>query len=302
MTPVEISLLISILERTGHLWNPFGKLRDIVDLTGLTINSGIVRDAIASFQSFHSQPLEHVASGIFPKKTSPSVPVTGDLDPATKALLTTARCSCPDYGAAEVAEAGTGNWRGCYGIGPFHSAEVRFLNDPPEFLAPVFNTVWSRVVDAYAELGLLFSRNDTSSTPNIDVSFVVPDGSWIGLAIVGSGQGCQDNIWAKFDKRYKPANIISEWTTLLKHELGHNCGLQHSQGGVMNPYIMPNLPVSWRGDPSYNLLVNRFGGNPVPRVPLPTDRVLALAWKNPDGTYEDIKLFSKSEAPTGIFS
>ena len=92
-------------------------------------------------------------------------------------------------------------------------------------------------------------------------------GSTIGLAIVGRGQSCRTSIWAKFDPGYQPANVVREWTSLVKHELGHNMGLSHSQGGVMNPSIIAGLPVSWRGDPSEPILSRWFGGKPVPTDP-----------------------------------
>jgi hypothetical protein len=250
-------------------------------MASLTTSDQVVRDAIESYQAFHMPVMEPILAAFYPRSTSPSVKLDGLLGPATTQLLETARCACPDYDAALAGEqAGSGNWSGCHGIGNFHAAVVRFRNQPPAFLLSVIDTVWSRVVDAYAELGLLFQRDDTADTSNVDISFVQPDGGWIGLAIVGQGQRCGDQIWAKFDRGYQPANVLSEWTTLIKHELGHNCGLSHSSGGVMNPYIVGGLPVSWRNDPSWGLLASRFGGQPVPRAPQQRDLVLAWQYGN----------------------
>lgn len=287
--------LVELLNRFGHLHNPFGEPRGLKNsvIPRLISSDQLVRDALESFQAFHSQNLERIASGIFPHLSSP---VTGVVDEPTRILLETARCACPDYAPA-AAEAGVGNWSGCHGIGPFHCASVRFLNEPPDFIKPVFETIWSRVVDAYTEIGLLFNRDD-SAPSNIDISFVQPDGGWIGLAIVGTGQGCQDQIWARFDKNYQPANLVSEWTTLIKHELGHNCGLSHSQGGVMNPYIVPSLPVSWANDVSAPQLRNKFGGQAIPRIP--SERSLVLAWQR-GNEYEVIKTFDTEKPPTGVF-
>lgn len=289
--------LVAFLDHYGHLRHPFGEHRGISSavVPNLTLKDQLVRDALESYQAFHSTPLEHIASGIFSAITSP---VTGEMDEPTTVLLNTARCQNPDYASAFAEEAGAGNWNGCHGIGPFHCASVKFLNKPPDFLAPHFATIWERVVDSYAEVGLLFERND-SAFSNIDISFVQPDGGWIGLAIVGTGQGCQDQIWARFDKNYKPANLISEWTTLMKHELGHNCGLSHSQGGVMNPYVIPELPVSWGGDVSAPLLRQRFGGTAIPRKP--TSRTLVLAWQLGPDEFEVIKTLDTDKPPTGIF-
>ncbi|CAB4176403.1 hypothetical protein UFOVP991_25 [uncultured Caudovirales phage] len=291
--------LVAFLDHYGHLRQPFGEQRGINSavIPNLTISDQLVRDALESYQAFHSTPLEHIASGIFSHITSP---ITGELDKPTTILLDMARCQNPDYAAANAnaEEAGSGNWNGCHGIGPFHCASVKFLNKPPDFLQPFMSTIWDRVVDAYSEIGLLFDRDDAAPS-NIDISFVQPDGGWIGLAIVGTGQGCQDQIWARFDKNYKPANLVSEWTTLLKHELGHNCGLSHSQGGVMNPYIIPGLPVSWIGDVSAPLLRQRFGGASIPRKP--TSRTLVLAWQLGTNEFEVIKTLDTDKPPTGIF-
>ena len=288
--------LVAFLDHYGHLRRPFGQPRGLrAALSQLTLEDQVVRDALESYQAFHSVPLEHIASGIFSHLSSP---VTGEVDEPTSILLDTARCSVPDYAAA-TAEAGTGNWNGCHGVGPFHCASVRFLNSPPAFLTSLMPTIWERVVDSYAEIGLLFERADALPS-NIDISFVQPDGSWIGLAIVGNGQGCSDQIWARFDKNYKPSNLVSEWTTLLKHELGHNCGLNHSQGGVMNPYIIPGLPVSWSSDVSLPLLRSRFGGSPLPRKP--SSRTLVLAWQNGPNEFEVIQTLDTDKPPTGIFS
>jgi hypothetical protein len=298
--------LIKFLDYYGHLRRPFGEAElNIGDPAKLTIKSGIVQDAIQSYRSFHSVPLEHIAAGIWPEERSATPVGYGTalehgLDEATATLITTSRCSCPDYAAAEVAEAGTGSWQGCYNIGQFHQANVKFLNSPPAHIAADFDTIWQRVVDAYSEVGLYFSRVPASSFANIEVTFTELGGSTIGLAIVGSNEGCQSTIWAKFAPSYRPANLVSEWTTLLKHELGHNCGLQHSNGGVMNPYIIAGLPVSWKSDVSFPLLAKRFGGVQVPQSP-PTSRTLVLAWQNGDHTFEVIKTFDASTTPQGFF-
>lgn len=274
----------------------------IDDVSKLTLHSQVVQDALQSYKSLHSIPLEHIAGGVWPTADTPVVKGYGELDYATSQLLSTSRCSCPDYAAAEADElpAGSGNWSGCYGIGNFHAANVSFLNNPPSFLAPVFDTVWQRVCDAYAEIGLLFQKVDPSAFANIQVSFVELGGSTIGLAIVGSGEGCQSQIWARFAPSYKPANIVSEWTTLLKHELGHNCGLQHSNGGVMNPYIIAGLPVSWTGDVSRPQLVQRFGGTPIPNR-TPVSRSLVLAWQTGPSSFEVIQTLDTNQPPTGVF-
>ena len=257
------------------------------EITGLTIDSAFVANAIASYQAFHQVALSPLIAAFYPQRSSARVRANGIADTATKALMQMPRCECKDYAYAESEPLlGSGSWKSCNSIGDFHCATVRFTTQVPSFLTPIIDEIWSRVVQAYAELGLLFKRDDNAQSANIDISFVQPDSNWIGLAIVGGVESCGSSIWARFDRNYKPTNLVSEWTTLIKHELGHNCGLQHSQGGVMNPYIVAGLPISWSGDPSHALLTRRFGGVPIPSTP--NESKLVIARKYSDGRYQDV--------------
>lgn len=283
--------IIEILSQTGHLEMPFGKrqMGDPGDLDRYSLDTPEMKKALASYQSFHSAAMEPAMAYFHPGRVSASVVPDGEAGPATRALLAQERCMNPDYQDPddENMALGSGNWKSCHQIGNFHAATV-LLSDPvPGFLQPHWDTIWKRVVEGYAEIGLALKKVD-SGRPNIKVEFVPPKGGWIGLAIVGRGQSCGDSIWAKFNTGYKPANLINEWTTLFMHEFGHNCGLGHSSGGIMNPYIIRGLPNSWKNDPSYNLMAQRFGGKPVPTSTPPGERTMVLAYKYPDGRLEEI--------------
>ena len=88
---------------------------------------------------------------------------------------------------------------------------------------------------------------------------------WIGLAIVPNRPGCKSAIWAKFDTQYRPRDLINQWARLIAHELGHNMGMSHTRGGIMNPSIVsgPFTKRAWRGDPAERLLTRFFGGEPI---------------------------------------
>jgi len=175
---------------------------------------------------------------------------------------------------------GSGNWNGCHDVGQFHCAAIGVnLSGVPAFLSPLLITVLRNVQRAYAGVGLLFrfinasqdmlTGESFSGQINSDMSFVSSSSGWIGLAIVGQGETCGSKIWCKFLSTYKGgsdnAAIVTQWTTLIKHELGHNCGRSHTSGGVMNPSIVNNLPVDWvANDPSTSWLKGQFGGVPVP--------------------------------------
>ena len=191
--------------------------------------------------------------------------------------------------AVEMAAFGSGNWKGCHNVGEFHSASIGVnTSGLPTFLQGVFKQVLTNVQRAYAGVGLLFrfikdgqdmlSGESFSGQINSDMSFVGNSSGWIGLAIVGQGETCGGKIWCKFLNTYRGgsdnASIITQWTTLLKHELGHNCGRSHTNGGVMNPSIVNGLPTEWASnDPSTAWLKGQFGGVPVPIPgggPIPT--------------------------------
>lgn len=175
---------------------------------------------------------------------------------------------------------GSGNWKGCHEVGQFHCATVGVnTSGLPSFLKPVFLEVLKNVQRAYAGVGLLFrfvqngkdmlTGEDFDANINTEMSFVNSSDGWIGLAIVGQGETCGSKIWCRFLNTYKGGSdtnsIITQWSTLIRHELGHNCGRGHTNGGVMNPSIVNNLPLEWvDSDPSTAWLKQQFGGIPVP--------------------------------------
>lgn len=275
------AVIISVLEKTGHLRNPFG-VPQVVTAVGApgyptSLQDPLVVRAVQSYQSFMAPAIEPLIAKHYPERASASVQVDGQVGPAMQELFDAPRCEYPDHGINHPdAAIGSGSWKSCHDIGNFHSASVQIdRSNLPSFLAPVLDEVLRRVTAAYDEIGLRFYFDARSPIQTV-LSFVTSSDGWIGLAIVPNGAlSCSSNpIWLQLLATYKGGNtneaIVTQWTSLMKHELGHNCGLSHSSGGVMNPSIINNLPVSWKGDPSEQLLRSRFGGVAIPAdVPTP---------------------------------
>ena len=257
--------ILDFLDWTGHLLYPHGKKQHGPFSQGIATAEGL--EGVASFQAFEAERMDRLCL----REHGRSARFDGDVGPATIRAMMAPRCGHPDYGPDIQPATGSGSWIGCHGIGDFHCAKVCVnQSGMPNFLGPVFEYVWERVASAYADIGLKYERVESGNADNIDFSFVQSSRGWIGLAIVGQSESCSSSIWCKFLAKYQPANVLNEWTTLIMHELGHNAGLHHSRGGVMNPSIVQGLAPTWRGDPSEPILVRYYGGKPI--EPPPTEK------------------------------
>jgi hypothetical protein len=73
------------------------------------------------------------------------------------------------------------------------------------------------------------------------------------------------------DSTYDP----SDWrlhANLGTHESeGHGFGFNHTRGGIMNASIVLVDPLTWKGDPSWNVAARYYGGEPIddPETPPP---------------------------------
>lgn len=261
MTDQEI---VDLLTVTGHMSHPHGECVSGLSAVEGRPTASAMQAAIASYQEFHSQCLDPLCL----KHHGRVLRCDGKPGDATHELWAQPRCECPDYGpdvqAAQEAQ-GSGNWKGCHNIGEFHAAKVYFDNrNMSPAVERVFDKIWSNVVAAYDAIGLRLILTDKKSDANITVSWQTGRTGWIGLAIVGHRQTCGGQIWVKISAAYTPTELVAMLSGLLIHEFGHSCGLQHTRGGLMNPYLLrPKLPVSWTGDPSHSIVVRKFGGKPV---------------------------------------
>lgn len=274
--------IIALLAQYGHLNHPFGDpATDIPSDPGdedypTLLSDPRVMRAVQSYQDFSALTLESLIAKHYPERRSAAVRADGIVGPATAELFSLPRCGMADYSAADPMEAiGAGPWKSCHNIGNFHSCSVQFVNDPPAWLSPLLPEICRRVQQAYDEVGLRFwftlPGEEPEHTPvQIEASFVGSSSGWIGLSLLGNrGMGCgNEGYWCKFLQTYKGGSTkedqIQQWTTLVKHEIGHSCRYNHTRGGVMNPSIVNGLPISWKNDPLWDTLVADFGGVPVP--------------------------------------
>lgn len=256
----------SLLDTTCEFLRQYGYLAS--DAEPRSFKDVTLTSAIAKYQRFDANVQN------LKEATGEALLPDGKIGPATAYAMAMPRCSCPDN---EVGAAlGTGGWKGCHGLNDGHKMIVRINHSRmPDFLKPYWVEIHRRKQRAWAEIGLLVIYTDedgkdiitgerVTGTVNSEHSFERGSG-WIGLAIVGNGsnQRCSSKIWAKFDIRYQPRDILSEWTILGLHEEGHNAGLEHTRGRIMNPSIVNGLKPTWKGDPSESLLSRWFGGEPV---------------------------------------
>ena len=290
--------IIQLLKDTGHLDQPCGGSRQEWNVEELaSVGDWPVGRAIASYQDFHSECLDRFCLDHHSRPAR----ADGDIGPATRDLFALPRCGHPDYGPDVAAATGSGNWRGCHGIGNYHSALVHVdKTDMPGFLRPHWDEALKLAFASFAEIGLKFALTDDESKANIIVTFETARRGWIGLAIVGSGQSCNSTIWAQFHAGYHPTKIVSMWTQLLMHEFGHNCGWQHTRGGVMSATLMVELPPTWIGDPIEPLAKRMYGGVPIPGAEPPEpgppgqDRVGKIVWSDGSRGYD---LIPEAEVP-----
>lgn len=260
-TDQEISQL---LFDTGHMNCPRGcKTHDFARYN-LPSDFGDrhVKEAIASYQDFMSHDLDRLCL----KHHLRPAQADGRVGPATRELFEQDRCGCPDYGEAHeysLPKTGDGNWKGCHGIGDFHAAKVH-IDDSlmPGFLKDVFDQVWDGTVGAYQAVGLQLIRTQSKTEANIRASFVRRGSGWIGLAQMGYGQTCRDNIWCQYSAAFNPSKTVRLWIGLFLHEIAHNCGIGHTRTGHMSPSIQ-DLTPTWENDSSRPILARKFGGEPI---------------------------------------
>jgi hypothetical protein len=254
--------IIRKLYEYGHFFSPNAKDFGITlkDLPALDIYHPAVKAALKSYQEFAYNELNIFAIKAHGRRAVPD----GVPGPATRALLNTPRCEVPDYFASgdPRSKLGTGSWPM-----PCQKAGIKVYVDKsqmPSAITGQWTSIQKQVFEAYRLMGGKLIETMDKNEANIIVFFGSFFGSTIGLSEFNS-QHCSDVVTCKLSNSYVGYN-----TGLLKHELGHNFNLNHTRGGTMNPFILPEADPQARWlptDPSYETLVKFLGGEPVDDTP-----------------------------------
>lgn len=239
---------ISRLYDLGHFYNPkFPETLNLSkeDLSKLTLDDKIVKEALQSFREMMLEPSE--------------LNLLGDSD-----LFNIPRCGYPDYENPKfLGKVGTGSFpEPCQKAGILvHINKSRM----PSAIKDRWAEIQRQTFAAYHSIGANLIETDDPSKAQIRVWWEVLMGSTIGLAQFNS-RSCSGWVFCKLDPGY--TGLMFE---LFTHELGHNCNLNHTNGGIMHPSVREVNPKTWnKNDPSYNTLVRYFGGVPI-TPPVPPD-------------------------------
>lgn len=274
----------------GHGWNPARPNLLNLDETAVSKMDGSEADAqelIASWQSLDAN-VNRLVEAFHGRELQPD----GIIGPASEAVMSMKRCGMPDYPpppnasffyeheglhkAVEsyqrfaAAKTGSGSWP--VGCDPqrkdVHSVVVGIdISNASSFQKGIMADVLKYVEETEAEIGQAVRHVLTgASSPQHDVKFQNIPGSVIGFAYFPEPDECQQTVTARIDNSFDARlPVLAE---LLTHEYkGHSDGLEHTNGGIMNPSIgSPTTRASWLGDKHEPTKRRYFGGEPLPPV------------------------------------
>ena len=269
------------------------------DLPLLTIDHPLVKKAILSWQSADAN--FNVLSFIFHLRSI--IHEAEEIGPVTQIMIGAKRCPMPDhpppptasfdYGIPDLNEAvksyqewaeyvgGSGSWPKCDPQRPdVHSTRVNLTTTSASaHQKSILKETVSLVEKCEAEYGQSVRHifDGDPEEAEHDVRFELIPGNVIGYCYFPKPNTCNQIVQCRIDNSFNP-NVIT-FANLLEHEYkGHGDGLEHTNGGIMNPSIITIDPMTWKGDKSESIKRRYFGGVPIPPGPTnpppdPTDPV-----------------------------
>jgi hypothetical protein len=293
MTPSEI--LVEAYQR-GRAWNPDPEFANLLNLdpTAVEKMDGSEGDAKLLVRSLQLSDANYNPLVLAFHQREPDF--DGEIGPATATLVEIPRCPIPDFApppnaafhyddpelqaAVESMQAnatGSGSWPSP-GCDPMHTGShsirvgINTSNAPGGVMAYIDKAL-AEVSKCYADMGLIVRYLLNKTDPvEIRKSFASLRGGIIGINYFPTPGTCSQTITGQLSSSYAPSNWMT-WARLETHETGHGTGLNHTNGGIMNPSILVLPTLTWRGDPSERTLTRFFGGVPVGVPTDPTDPV-----------------------------
>lgn len=298
--PKTVKAQLGWLYRYGHTFNPEYQELFNADSASIKKMTGKERDAEDMILSFQQSDLNIAIE--YERRFKRVFEPSGQLDPATAAVMEFPRCAMPDFapppharfstGDKELDEAiasqqiwqehgpkgagatGSGSWPvGCDPQFPnVHSVVVQMDTSGASTAQKAkLEEILKYVIACEAEIGQhVRVVLDQSVTPRAHhkVTYGPIPGSTIGFAYFPTPNTCNQTVSAKIDSTYNVSAITL--ANLHTHEWkGHSDGLNHTRGGIMNPSIITYNPLSWLKDNSFPIKKRYFGGEPLVVVPVP---------------------------------
>jgi hypothetical protein len=173
----------------------------------------------------------------------------------------------------QEAAAFTGSyWRGCDPQRPdIHSCVIGIdtRRAGADFLANQDKILQARQACA-AEIGVavrfVINPQSMEGLQQYQVYRPIPGGV-IGMNFFPSSNSCGKIPNGSMDSDYDPTDYRLHANLGTHESEGHGFGFNHTFGGIMNPSIVLVWPLTWKGDPSWNVAVRSYGGVPIPGGP-----------------------------------
>ena len=265
---------LEFLDRTGHFDNPaHGEAYDVAKdrRTTLEKSDSAYVDAVKSYQESDAN-----VANLVRLMHGRELVVDGDAGDATIATANLPRCGVPEFSRdRQEGNAGQGwplsgcdpnddgNQRASIRIGiDTRGAPDHWLQDLP-FCVETCERMALEMNIAATYTVVAEELNPRDFEMRITIGGI--SGPTIGWNYLPQPNTCGQSITGKLDSNYRAGRESK--ATLCAHEhIGHGCGSDHTNGGVMNPSLL-DVPLTFIGDPAEPWYRRVYGIPETPTVP-----------------------------------